>query len=234
MPPPPSESAPLLNEHDTSTIPDSDLPPTNARLSSRLRRYAKIIRVAGLILSIFIVILVIAKLILLKISPISSYLRSITEQKVIGWYIASAITAIIIICTPLPSLLSFTSDFVLLVGTIVCSVRWIKHMPLRACMGRYDPPTREWLPPHPKCKDYQLAINIIMGFTATFGILLAISYALLIIIRVYNVFKFKLPGSGEIRWTVSLNVLEDGHERTYGFTVGAKADSKPTQGPVHL
>ncbi|KAH9478652.1 hypothetical protein JR316_0009109 [Psilocybe cubensis] len=238
MPSTSPEYAPLMSENNASTVSDSDLPPTNARLSLRLHRYAKIIRVAGLILSTFIIILIIAILILLDVAPFSTW-RNHTDGAVMKWYIASAITAIIILCAPLPALLSFASDVVFLVGTIVCSVWWIDFMPLSACRGIYDWRTKKWAPPHPKCKDYQLAINIIMGFVAAFGILLATSYALLLLIRVYNVFKSKVwrskfPGSGEISWTFSLNVLTDGHERAYGFTVAAKADSKPTQGLVRL
>lgn len=63
------------------------------------------------------------------------------------------------------------------------------------------------------------------------------SYILLLLIRAYKVVKGKswkgIP-TGEITWTVSLNVLADGNERTYGFSVGAKSDSRAAHGPVHL
>ncbi|KAH9478654.1 hypothetical protein JR316_0009111 [Psilocybe cubensis] len=236
-----SESAPLLSDHDASPADDYSRPINgDARIASRLQRYAKILRVSGLVLSILGLVLIIAFIVLVKIAPLSnSSWRYRAEENVIGWYIASVITAIIILCAPLPALVSFANDVTFLVGFIVSSVQWIDSMPLSDCNGQYDWRTKKWTPPHPKCKDYQLIINIIMGFVAAFGILLATSYALLLVIRVYNVFRSKswrskLPGSGEITWTVSLNVLTDGHERTYGFSVGAKADSKPTQGPVHL
>lgn len=87
--------------------------------------------------------------------------------------IASLVASIVNVIVNVPALINVPSDFTFAVGTIVSMVRWIGHMPYNDCYSRRRWQDNTTIPPHPKCKEWKLILNIVMGFTAAFGILLA-------------------------------------------------------------
>ncbi|PPQ90019.1 hypothetical protein CVT25_009659 [Psilocybe cyanescens] len=233
-----ADSAPLIGNPDI--IEHGEISVTTR--PSRPPKLFKILRILTLVLSTLTLILIITNYIILGVAPFwNSYWQSRVNGKVIGWIIASFIASLINAFINISVLINIVSDTTFAVGTIVSMVRWIDNMPFDNCNNQYHWRDRTPIPPHPKCKDWKLALNIIMGFTAAFGILLATSYVCLLLLRVYEVLKTKfwtksswsIP-TGEITWTINLNVITDGHERTYGLSAGAKSGSKAAHGPVHL
>ncbi|PPQ93419.1 hypothetical protein CVT25_004491 [Psilocybe cyanescens] len=200
------------------------------------------ILILTLVLSTLTLTLIITNSIILKHAPFwDTYWQRRVNRRVIGWFIASVIASLISVRVNVPVPINIVTDLTFSVGTIVSMVRWIGKMPYDDCHSRYKWQDKTTISPHPKCKDWKLILNIIMGFTAAFGILLATSYVCLLLLRVYEILKTKfwkksswsIP-TGEITWTIRLNVINEGNERIYGLTAGARSESSDSCGPVHL
>ncbi|PPQ90021.1 hypothetical protein CVT25_009661 [Psilocybe cyanescens] len=123
-------------------------------------------QILTLVLSTLALILIITNSVILKHAPFwDTYWQRWVNPRVVGWVSNARVNV--------PVLINIVADLTFAVGTIISMVRWIGKMPYDDCHSRYSWQDKTTIPPHPKCKDWKLVLNIIMGFTAAFGILLA-------------------------------------------------------------
>ncbi|KDR77869.1 hypothetical protein GALMADRAFT_224324 [Galerina marginata CBS 339.88] len=233
-----AESAPLLEERHEELAGQFNAPSQ----STPTPVYFRILKIITVGLSAVTLGLLLVNHIIVRYAPFTGYYWNTLEASVALGQLA-LVSLIFSIINPLvnfPTLLNLIIDIVLAHAIFSSVNRLLNAFPTEWCRDRYPNPYPE---PNPKCKDWELAMKVLIAVAAGLGAILGLVYISLLVLRAVAVFRskfWKRPialnfPTGQISLEISLKFLRQeggATENTMGRST--EASSPPSHGPLHL
>jgi len=251
-----AESTPLLNDIDENTRhidtrtdefeAQTNLLAETTPASAHFKPFIRILIIITLVLSTLTVALLIANYIIVRHAPFGWYTWDAQEaSKTLAIFLfVSLVFSVINILANFPILLNVIVDVVLAPGIITWVFNLIDGFPdSNWCSpGRPRPGRPVPMPapqPHPKCADWKLVVQILMGIAAGLAGIVGVIYLGLLVFRSIAIFRtkfWKRPvawtfPTGQLSVEVSIKLLK---QQSENVGQSAEASSSSGHGPVHL